>query len=188
MKKRLLLGVCILGLTACSSRMSTLSDFFSWGDDDTAPVAVAEPNTGYRLAKRGDRYASADYVISPQVYGIVATRAVNKMLAEAPAIFAADKDAPLYIAETTVIDRYLPEGSYAAGKTAKEILVNSGMFNIVDDESKAAFVLKSSLNNVNTPEIPVLLYRLELYDINGDLAGSWQDSLRQVQNDDGSWW
>lgn len=188
MKKRLLLGVCILGLTACGSRMSTLSDFFGWGDDDTGSAAVNGPNTGYRLAKRGDRYAAADYVISPQVYGIVATRAVNKMLAEAPAIFAADKDAPLYIAETTVIDRHLPEGSYAAGKTAKEILVNSGMFNIVDDESKAAFVLKSSLNNVNTPEIPVLLYRLELYDINGDLAGSWQDSLRQVQNDDGSWW
>ena len=187
MKKHLLFLLFLLSGCNMASD-STIMNWFEFDESVPSDAATADNSGGYYLAKRGDRYAMAQYNIMPSDYSIVATRAVNKMLLDAPALFATDKSAPLYIADMVQVDRYLPEGSYAAGKTAKEILVTSGMFNIVDDESKAAFVLKSSLNNVNTPEIPVLLYRLELYDINGDLAGSWQDSLRQVQNDDGSWW
>lgn len=41
----------------------------------------------YSVAKRGERYETAEYVITPQVYSIVASRAVNKMLVDVPAIF-----------------------------------------------------------------------------------------------------
>ena len=193
MKKLSVLALSLLAVTACSNQTLTLLDFFD-GSDASDEVAVAGEDyvaisgAGYHLAKRADRYAAADYVITPQEYAIVATRAVNKMLAEAPAIFAANKDAPLYIEDTLVIDRYLPEGKAAAGKTAKEILVNSAMFNIVEDKKQASYILKSSLNNANTPEVPILIYRLELYDKEGNPLSSWQDTLRQVQNDDGSWW
>lgn len=143
---------------------------------------------GYRLAKRGDRYAGADYIITPQVYGIVASRTANKMLTEAPAIFAKNKNAALYIADTVQIDRYLPDGPDVGGKAAKEILYGSKMFNIVNERDEADYILESSVNNVNTPEVPVIVYEMKLYDASGQLAGSWSDSIRQVLNDDGSWW
>ena len=142
----------------------------------------------YNLAKKGERYDMADYVVTPQVYAIVATRTVNKMLVDAPAIFAENKQAPLFIDDTVYIDRYMPTSPDVAAKTVKDILHGSQMFNIVDDKEKAEFILSSSLNNVNTPEIPVFVYEIKLHDKDGKLHGSWKDSIRQVQNDDGSWW
>ena len=149
---------------------------------------VASDYDGYSLAKRGERYESAEYNVTPQVYGIVASRAVNKMLADAPAIFANNKNAPLFIEDTVYVDRYMPVSPDVAGKTAKEILHGSKMFNITDDREKAQYILKGMLNNVNTPEIPVFFYELKLYDNAGTLQGKWSDTIRQVQNDDGSWW
>lgn len=142
----------------------------------------------YNLAKKGERYEMTDYVVTPQVYAIVATRTVNKMLVDAPAIFAENKQAPLFIDDTVYIDRYMPISPDVAAKTVKDILHGSQMFNIVDNKENAKFVLSSSLNNVNTPEVPVFVYEIKLYDKDGKLHGSWKDSIRQVQNDDGSWW
>ena len=142
----------------------------------------------YNLAKKGERYEMADYIVTPQVYAIVATRTVNKMLVDAPAIFAENKQAPLFIDDTVYIDRYMPTSPDVAAKTVKDILHGSQMFNIVDSKERADFVLSSSLNNVNTPEVPVFVYEIKLHDKDGKLRGSWKDSIRQVQNDDGSWW
>ena len=142
---------------------------------------------GYNFAKRGERYENAQYNIDPQVYGIVAARAVNKMLAETPAIFTEDKNATLYIEDTVVVDRYMPTAPEAAGKAAKEIIMGANMFKIVDKPEDAQYILKSFLNNANTPELPVFVYDLKLYDAE-KLVGAWSDNIRQVQNDDGSWW
>ena len=35
---------------------------------------------------------------------------------------------------------------------------------------------------------PVIIYRMELMDKDGNQVGYWKDSIRQVQNDDKSWW
>lgn len=199
MQKQVWIFFSVLLISGCtSSSDSTLLTLFG-SDGNKSPTsyvageAAAEASTvpsgsSYYLAKRGDRYAAADHVITPGDYSIVASRTVNKMLSDAPAIFAADKQAPLYIAEMVQIDRYLPEGSYAAEKSAKDILYGSNMFNIVTDQSKADYVLQSSITNANTPEVPVVVYRMELYDATGKILGAWSDSIRQVQNDDKSWW
>lgn len=199
MKKYILVLTSILLFSGCSNTSdSTLLSFFNGSKNSTdiqyseAEYVNYEDNTatlsGYYLAKRGDRYAAADINIKPQDYSIVATRTANKMLSEAPALFASDKQAPLYIADMVQIDRYLPEGSYAAEKAAKDILYGSKMFNIVADKEQASYVLQSSINNINTPELPVIIYRMELYDAAGKKLGFWQDTIRQVQNDDRSWW
>ena len=151
-------------------------------------AAPAEAEKGYVLPKRADRYEAASYTLSPEVYAIVATRTVNKMLEEAPALFAKNKDAKVFIEPTTQVDRLLPDGPDAAGKAAREILVGSQMFNIVDDKDSADFILTSAVNNVNTPEVPVIIYRMELMDKDGNQVGYWKDSIRQVQNDDKRWW
>ncbi len=199
MKKYILVLTSILLFSGCSNTSdSTLLSFFNGSKNSTdiqyseAEYVNYEDNaatlSGYYLAKRGDRYAAADINIKPQDYSIVATRTANKMLSEAPALFASDKQAPLYIADMVQIDRYLPEGSYAAEKAAKDILYGSKMFNIVADKEQASYVLQSSINNINTPELPVIIYRMELYDAAGKKLGFWQDTIRQVQNDDRSWW
>lgn len=217
MKNQLIVSLCLLGITACSaanpSGPATLADMFVWGSNaqETPKVRqvnvaleadVAHPEveqvdvaaeevvvgSGYNLAKRGDRYDQANYIMTPQVYGIVASRVANKMLADTPGIFAENKNAPLYIADTVQIDRYLPDGPQTAGKAAKDILYGSKMFNIVTERDKAAFILESTVNNANTPEIPIIVYEMKLYNAKGELLGSWTDTIRQVLNDDGSWW
>jgi len=142
----------------------------------------------YQLPKRGERYASADYVITPEVYSILASRVAGKVLEDSPALFVNNPNAPIYIADMVQIDRYLPDGPNSAGQTAREILVNSKMFNIVDDPQAADYIFESSLTNSNTPEVPVISYEMRLMDRNGNMLNSWSDTVRQVQNDDGSWW
>ena len=62
------------------------------------------------------------------------------------------------------------------------------MMKLVDDKSQAEYVLDGSINNINTPEQPVIKYEMTMYDAQGNKIKSWSDSMRQVQNDDGSWW
>ncbi len=187
MKKHLLFLLFLLSGCNMASD-STIMNWFEFDESVPSDAATADNSGGYYLAKRGDRYAMAQYNIMPSDYSIVATRAVNKMLLDAPALFATDKSAPLYIADMVQVDRYLPEGSYAAEKAAKDIIHGSAMFNLVTDQAQAKYILQSSITNINTPEFPVIVYRMELYDNQGQKLGSWSDSLRQIQNDDKSWW
>lgn len=199
MKKQLVSVFCLLALSACSDISSpTLCDMFGWCrtrgyqvkyvDAVTMEeISVAE-GEGYNLMKRGDRYENADYIISPDVYGIVAARATNKMLDEITGIVDGANNISLFVADTVVIDRYLPAGPDVGGKTAKEILQGSKMFNLVQNEAQADYILESSINNLNTPEVPVIGYEMRLYDTKGQLLGNWSDTVRQVLNDDGSWW
>ena len=198
MKKQIIALLSIISVSGCSNISSpSICDMLGWCtskykvkyvDVTTMEEVSEEEANGYTLVKRGDRYADAVYNINPQVYGIVASRTTNKMLNDAPAIFAENKNAEVYVADTTVIDRYLPEGPDAAGKASREILQGSKMFNIVSDKEKAKYIIESSLNNVNTPEVPIIVYEMKLYDNKGKLLGNWFDTIRQVQNDDGSWW
>ncbi len=210
MKKSLIAGISLLAVSACSNvRSPDLCSMLGWchaGPDvkyidvrteervnyTTSEVAgynnVQVENQGYQLPKRGERYESANYVITPEVYGVLATRVAGKVLEDSPAIFANNPKAPVYVADMVQIDRYLPEGGYAAGQTAKNILVNSNMFNLVDNPDAADYVFESSLTNSNIPEVPVISYEMRLMDRNGNMLNSWSDTVRQVQNDDGSWW
>ena len=188
MKKHLIFMSLAFFVSACSTTSdTTLLDILNWSFWNKADTQD-EVYESYMLAKRSERYDNASYNIDPQVYAIVAGRATTKMLIDAPAIFAKNKKAPLYIAETTQIDRYLPSGPDAAGKASKEIILGSRMFNIVEEKDAASFVLESTLNNIGTPEVPVIMYEMRIVDSKGAEYGKWSDTIRQIQNDDGSWW
>ncbi len=189
MNKHLISMFSVLCIAACGTTAdSTLFDMWDWCFWRSPNVQKIEVDEGYMLAKRGDRYEGADYNIDPQVYAIVAGRTTNKMLVDAPAIFAKNKKAPLYIDKTTQIDRFLPSIPASAGTAAKEIILGSKMFNIVDDKESASFILESTLNNIGTPEVPIILYEMRIIDQQGTEHGKWSDTIRQIQNDDGSWW
>ena len=197
-RKSLVCGLALLSLTACSEiRSYSFGTMMGWchdGKDDVEYIDVQVDRNidceekGYQLPKRSQRYESADYVITPEVYNILASRVAGKVLSDAPAIFANNPNAPIYIADMVQIDRYLPSIPDAAAKTSREILTNANMFNIVDNVNDAEFILESSLTNSNTPEVPVISYEMRLKDMNDNLLNSWTDTVRQVQNDDGSWW
>ena len=142
----------------------------------------------YILAKRSDRYKEIEETFSPNVYAVVAARVTNKMLEDLPAIMAKENDPTMYIEDTVYADRFMPFNPDAAGKTVKEIVTGSRMIKLVDSADAATYVLKGRMNNINTPEIPVFKYGLGLYDKKGKLINRWSDTIRQVQNDDGSWW
>lgn len=153
--------------------------------DEQAPDQ--DPQT-YTLTKRSDRYKNVDETFSADVYAILASRVANKFLTDIPGILAEIADPTFFIADTENVDRYMPAGADAVGNTTKYILQGSRMFEIVTDEETASHVLKGRLTNINTPEIPVFQYSLSLYDKDGNLVDKWTDTIRQVQNDDGSWW
>ena len=194
MKKQIPLISALLLLSACATEDTSICKIFGWcytPGPEYKEIEVRQEEVvvdGYSLAKRGDRYESASYVISPQVYGIIASRVTNDMLSDVPGLMACNKETPVYVAETKQIDRYLPDGPDAAGKAAREIIEGSQMFNLVDDKTKAEYVLEGVINNINTPEQPVIKYEMTMYDAQGNKIKSWADSMRQVQNDDGSWW
>lgn len=201
MKKSLVAGLSLLALSACSTvRSPDLCSIIGWchaGPDikyidvrteERINYTNEQVGERYQLPKRGERYANVDYVITPEVYSILANRVAGKVLEDSPAIFANNPQAPVYIADMVQIDRYLPEGGNAAGQTAKDILVNSRMFNLVNDPNVADYIFESSLNNSNIPEVPVITYEMRLMDRNGNMLNSWSDTVRQVQNDDKSWW
>ena len=202
MKKVLFASLSLVALSACSTVKSPdLCSMIGWchagPDVEYIDVQTEEKinyvdssyqNQRYQLPKRGERYEAANYVISPEVYSILASRVAGRVLEDAPAIFANNPKAPVYIADAVQIDRYLPDGPDAAGRTAKEILTKANMFNLVDDPNAATYVFESSVSNSNTPEVPVISYEMRLVDRNGNMYNSWSDTVRQVQNDDGSWW
>ncbi len=212
MTKRLfcLLGVVLL--SGCGTASTTIFDMFTSDNDGyyEQPASTVEhqelvvPDTTYiadgvaatenvvvgkyNLVKRQERYDNADYTITSQDYWTVGMRASNSMLEEIPGIFAENKDAPVFVEETVVVDRYLPDGYYSAEKAFRYTVEGSKMFNLTPDKDKAHYVLKSYINNIGTPEIPVISYRIELFDKNNKKVGEWQENIRQVLNDDGSWW
>ncbi len=211
MKKSVLISLSVLALGACSEvRSPDLCSMLGWckmgGDvkyidvktqekvvynDVAAPASyqVYQTNENYQLPKRGERYEAANYVITPEVYSILASRVAGKVLDDMPAILANNPNATVYLAETSQIDRYLPDSADAAGRAAKEILVGSNRLNLVNDPNVADYILESYLTNSNTPEMPVISYEMRLFERStGNMLNSWMDTVRQVQNDDGSWW
>lgn len=142
----------------------------------------------YTLTKRSERYKDVEDAIAPNVYAVLASRVVNKFLTDIPAYFADKVNPVLYMEETVYGDRFMPSNPDVAGATAKEIIIGSKMIPVVDDKIKANYTLKGRVSNINTPEVPVFKYEIGLYDISNKLVDSWSDTIRQVQNDDGSWW
>ena len=142
----------------------------------------------YTLTKRADRYKNIEKNFSPNVYAIIASRVVNKFLNDMPGIFANEENPALYVEEAVYGDRFMPANPEAVTNTTKEIIAGSKMIKIVDDKAIATHILKGRLGNINTPEVPVFKYGISLYDKDNKLIDKWSDTIRQVQNDDGSWW
>ncbi len=155
-------------------------------DAETEYLEYVDNGAVYRLPTPGSPYlANAP---TPETYAIAATRATNRMLDESGALYENNGSSFIYVTDLKKADRQLPDGVYNAAKTTKNIIKNSRTFKVVDNQEEADYILEPVIDNAGTPEEPVLVYKLILFDTDNNKAGQWTETLRRVRNDDGSWW
>lgn len=134
-------------------------------------------------------YNSAD--ITPKVYAIAATRVTNKMLDDTQKIYKQQGQKPkLLVLEAKKINPNLPDGLHYANKTIYNIIDGSQNFMMVSNLDDADYVLDVSVDAYPNQGIdtPIIVYTLFLKDKDGKEIDSWQQDIRQLQNDDKSWW
>ncbi len=138
--------------------------------------------------------ASFDYAetyVSPDVYAVIASRTTNKMLDATSVLYRnKDKKPKLYIADIVKVDDNIPEGFHYAQKVMTGIIEGSRNFVVVDNVDDADYQLNSYVSFLENPTspAPIVEYRMQLTDENDELIDEWAETIKQLQNDDRSWW
>lgn len=138
-------------------------------------------------------YAGAQMLddnITPDVYALVAARTANKMLDDTADIYEKETPLTLYIMKVKKADETLPDGFYQARRETKEILEGSGAFTIVNKLNDAQYYLEISIYPIPLvdKDVPGISYHLTLFSNDNTKIGEWAQMIKQVQNDDKSWW
>lgn len=133
----------------------------------------------------------SEYDVTPEVYAIAATRATNKMLDGTRSLYRKKAQKPhIFITEIQKINPKLPDGFHYARKVTEEILEGSRDFVVVDNFADAQYQLDIVVDARRNPnnDSPIIFYELRLFDVNGNYINSWSSNIKQLQNDDESWW
>ncbi len=128
--------------------------------------------------------------ITPQDYGILATRITNKMLDDTKSIYEKIPQPKIYVREIIKESPELPDGFYYANKTISEIVKNSKTFVIAPSQGEADYHLQSNVFEYTNPntKAPLILFNMRLLNKNGEVINQWVESITQLSNDDRSWW
>jgi len=131
-----------------------------------------------------------DENITPEVYALAAARAANKMLDETAEIYEKSPRPTLYIMQVKKTDDSLPDGFYLARRETREIIEGSGAFTVVNKLSDAQYYIELSVYPVLLvgKQVPGISYHLTLFSNDNTKIGEWTQMMKQVQNDDKSWW
>lgn len=132
-----------------------------------------------------------DVDVLPQVYAIAATRATNKMLDATQGLYLKKEQKPtLNLVAPQKLNDELPDGFHYAHKVTTKIIEGSGNYTLVDNLNDADYSLQVLVNALPNPGsvTPVIEYQLLMSDKNGKEVGQWVESVKQIQNDDKSWW
>ncbi len=137
-------------------------------------------------------YEQAFYTdaVAPKVYAVVAARATNKMLDQTATLTAKTPRPRLYIKDMQILDANLPDGFAYAGKVTRDIIDGSQTFTLVNNYGEADYALEIIVDGATNPgaETPIIIYTLRLLDRNGTPQGQWSENIKQIRNDDRSWW
>lgn len=129
--------------------------------------------------------------ISPEVYSIAASRATTKMIDETGDLYFNKPQKPkLYISDVRKLNDKMPDGVYFARKVTNDIIEGSRNFVVVDAPEDADYQLELLINAIPTQyqNMPVLDYQLHLYNKDGVEINKWNATIKQLLNDDRSWW
>ena len=130
------------------------------------------------------------YNIDTKVYEIVARRTTNKLLDYTAPIYDAASRPTVFVGEAQVFDKDLPDGFGYCRKITKDMLENAKAFLVVNDLEEADYFVDIDVETVllEGNETPVIIYTLILSDHNGEVLQEWKETIRQVKNDDRTWW
>lgn len=128
---------------------------------------------------------------APQMYSVIATRVTNKMLEQTTEIYEKAVSPKLYVRQIKKagVD-HIPDGFYHVRQVTKEIIAGSKTYTLVNTQEEADYLLDITVSKLNVKDIPgnVLQYKMVMLDKRNNEVGNWMESIRQVQNDDRSWW
>lgn len=129
--------------------------------------------------------------ITPEVYSLAATRATNKMLDGSSELYFRKTEKPkLYISDVRKLNDKMPDGFYYARKVTNDIIEGSRNFIVVDNPEDADYQLEILINAIPTQyqDMPIIDYQLHLYSKDGSEINQWNATIKQLMNDDRSWW
>ncbi len=127
---------------------------------------------------------------SRQLYTVLGSRNINKMLMETSDLYKNNKP-NLFIALPTLDTRNvaLTSPEYAEVIT-EDIVVGAGSYNVVHSSDQADYILYTYISDASLQNggRPVIVYRTVLKDRQNNQIGTWTESVSQIANDDKSWW
>ncbi len=126
--------------------------------------------------------------ITPHVYAIAATRAANKMLDETRSIYEQGGNVFLYVMESKKLNSSLPDGLHYAHKLTTEILEGANDYKIVNNKDEADYYLEVLVDEGGSEDVPTIVYKMILFDNKNVKVDEWIINLKQLRNDDRSWW
>ncbi|MBP3346263.1 MAG: hypothetical protein J6L86_04440 [Alphaproteobacteria bacterium] len=130
------------------------------------------------------------YNIDTKIYEIVARRTTNKLLNYAAPVADTVSRPTVFVSEAQVYDTDLPDGFAYSRKITKDMLENAKAFMVVNDPAEADYFVDIDVETL-LPEgsnTPIIIYTLVLSDNNDEVLQEWKETIRQVKNDDRSWW
>lgn len=154
----------------------------SMSNSNPQPKYVIETPYGYEEMYEG--------MVTPDVYAMVATRATNRMLDQTKKNFEKNPAPKLYIMEIQKIDETMPDGFFYAQEVTEKIIEGSRTFTRVNNMNDADYFLEIQVREILlTPQdTPIIEYTMVLWDRNNVRINEWVETIRQIKNDDKSWW
>lgn len=128
--------------------------------------------------------------VSPEVYEVVATRATNKLLQQTENLYSGTLTPTLYLAAIDGEKDKLDNGFYLSRKVVRDILIGSKAYRLVNKPHEADYNLKlsASKHEIEDGMDKIMEFKLTLYDKNHKPIQTFSELIKQVKNDDQSWW
>ena len=144
-----------------------------------------EVDTPYVEAQPLDEQETAS-----EAYILVANRTVNKLLDETSEYYDKLPRPKIYVMSPEKQDENTPDGIYQARLETMKILEGSKTYMVVNNLNDADYYLKISAKPIalQGSKMPAISYHLALYSSDNTPLKEWSQVIKQVQNDDKSWW
>ena len=84
----------------------------------------------------------------------------------------------------------LPNGFYLSQNETKRIINASRTFTVVNNLNDADYYTETLIKKIQIEgrDEPIIQYKLMLFDKGNNKINEWSETIRQVENDDKSWW
>ncbi|MDR1694692.1 MAG: hypothetical protein LBR70_05855 [Lactobacillaceae bacterium] len=181
MKKLLAILLTASLLAACQTNSNARQEDAAAGENSNA-------KNSYHIDRPYAMQSYYDETATPEVYSIVATRAVNRMLDQTRPIYENLGATFLYIMEPKT-SKETESGFYLSQMVAKKMIEGSKTYTIVNSMNEADYYLETLITKISIEgsDSPIIQYKLMMFDKKDRKVNEWIENIRQVSNDDRSW-